>query len=324
MIQIHYSDMTLFRKCRRQWDWGSPNRHNLRPLKTAAPLWIGDGVHQALEAYYTKGQDPVKFFKSWARKNPNGFDLGNQLDMVLKMLEHYTWWAKKHDRLDRYKVLQSEMPMAIQLDPEKLGFTQDRVFYTFRVDGICTFQGAAKNGVYIAEYKTMATLADDALTLAEQASLYLWAVTKLLQTQVPVLGVIYTLLRKKAYPVPPFRKDATLDIETIEALKAQKEVAPEKLQALKQSESPFVWRRKVTRNQNELRDIEERIYQISREMLHDPEIYPTPDLVGCRLCAFREPCIAKNRGDRYQELLKVLYVGGGVDRQYVPILNEEL
>src|SRR5436190_22592564 len=49
---VRTSDRAVFRRCRRRWGWSSHLRQGLGPLQNADPLWLGSGVHYALEDYH--------------------------------------------------------------------------------------------------------------------------------------------------------------------------------------------------------------------------------------------------------------------------------
>jgi hypothetical protein len=304
-------------------------------------LWLGEGVHKALEAYYRRGSDPVKVFKAWARKGAAALT-AEQYDELLElgtgMLRHYVLWSSFNDPLQSFKSLATETPFTVPLEGFNALFNGAKVVYSGRIDGLCTYRASASpRDVFIHEIKTMAQLADDNLTLAEQASFYMWAASHILKDYT-VRGVVYTLIRKKVPAVPNANGkiigNAVTDWLSLKELLPEVEKKwPERAGSLRTviadlkdkefsgMENPFVWRRVVTRNEHELREAEQRIHQLARMMLSEPVLYPTPDLVGCRLCGFREPCIAMSRGDNYEVLLKTLYQPAGQDRQYVPLLE---
>jgi PD-(D/E)XK nuclease superfamily len=80
VVPIHNSDRGSFKRCRRYWDWSSPARHNLTVRADVngiyVPFFFGDGIHYALEQYYTPTnslrRDPVESFKTWFDIQWNG------------------------------------------------------------------------------------------------------------------------------------------------------------------------------------------------------------------------------------------------------------
>lgn len=78
IIPLHNSDRGSFKRCRQYWDWNSPARQNLTVRADIAgvslPLWIGTGIHYALESYYSPGirRDPVESWKTWFDIQWNG------------------------------------------------------------------------------------------------------------------------------------------------------------------------------------------------------------------------------------------------------------
>ncbi len=71
----------------------------------------------------------------------------------------------------------------------------------------------------------------------------------------------------------------------------------------------FIIRKSVRRNQHELASAGERLYMEAMDMMESPRIYPnmTNDWL-CKKCQFRAPCLAKDSGDDWQELIADGYV----------------
>src|SRR6056297_1650579 len=64
-MKFSYSDIRVFKNCRRQWDLGSKNRKSWRKKAPNKNLFLGSGIHKALEFYYRKGWDMQETFKAW-------------------------------------------------------------------------------------------------------------------------------------------------------------------------------------------------------------------------------------------------------------------
>jgi hypothetical protein len=76
------------------------------------------------------------------------------------------------------------------------------------------------------------------------------------------------------------------------------------------TEGPRYWQRTtVRRNNYQLRATEEAIFFEYLDMVSG-RIYPSPERKRCSWCAFYQPCLSKQRGERYDHALKTLYTKG--------------
>jgi hypothetical protein len=69
MTKVSQSDFGAFQRCRRLFDYTAPGRKNLMPLKPAKALWLGEGLHFALEHFYKDETDPVQALTTWRDKS---------------------------------------------------------------------------------------------------------------------------------------------------------------------------------------------------------------------------------------------------------------
>ena len=79
-MRFSYSDIKSFKSCRRKWDLSSKNRQGWRKKRKADALFLGSGIHKALEFYYRKGWDLKKTFLAWYNHQIN--------EMIIKTNEN--------------------------------------------------------------------------------------------------------------------------------------------------------------------------------------------------------------------------------------------
>jgi hypothetical protein len=166
---------------------------------------------------------------------------------------------------------------------------------------------------------------DEFMLLDDQITSYCWALWTL---GLQVAGFVYAQI-KKAVPVEP-EPNKTIRLGRLYSVNRQqpttyamyKQTVAENdtnayeeglydnfLEFLKSSEGPrFHIRHQIFRSETELRNAGFNIWQEACDML-DPKlrIYPSPGRFACNFCAFKEPCLAKNKGEDYQYTLNTLY-----------------
>lgn len=102
-IEIHTSDRTLFKRCRRKWNWQSGLRENLIPIgQSAAALWFGTGWHFLLEDYFGYRRFPsvdhaIVAYKEAFRPHELPPDVRGLMDTMAGMAHYFTEdWLKYH------------------------------------------------------------------------------------------------------------------------------------------------------------------------------------------------------------------------------------
>lgn len=197
------------------------------------------------------------------------------------------------------------------------------VVYAGRIDAL----GIDVHGDYwIIDWKTARALLqnDEFLYLDDQISSYVWACWVL---GLRVRGFIYHEM-KKGYPKPPnqnkvrrlgclFSKNKQQDLSLDLYLETIKEHDLEAYEAgayddilgyLKEEEIRYYQRFQIHKSVEELEEIGKNIGYEALDMI-DPglRLYPSPGRFSCSFCAFRQPCMGKNRQEDYEYTLKTLF-----------------
>lgn len=188
--------------------------------------------------------------------------------------------------------------------------------------------------LWIVDWKTAARLSrgdssgqdrDEFLELDDQIGSYVMALRRKLGLN--VRGFVYVEL-KKAFPEPPARnKQARLgrmysvnqqqavDYDTYLATVKENDAEAyaaglydDFLLFLKESGERFHGRYQLGKTDDELEEIERNLFYEASEMTNpNLLIYPSSGRFNCGFCAFRQPCLEKNRKGDYEYMLETLY-----------------
>lgn len=316
---IHNSDIRAFKDCRRRYRLSK----KYKPKKINDNLFLGSGVHYALEEYYGKGANLIGAFIYWWNKQMEELDIWqSQRDMLeekkelgIGMLKHYKRFAQNNDSDYFSEVIDTEIEFEIPIKNLKGNITRGR--YAGKVDGLVKDEF----GLYwILEHKTASRIDTTHLPLDEQVVRYIWGVQETLDIE--IAGVIYNILLKKIPTEPRELKNGGLskakNIKTtyhayynhlIDYYGSEEDIPLEEyadiLNYLKGRDNEFFERVKVEKTQHEIEDIAKRTYLEYKEMSNpNLKYYPSPDRQCNWKCPFREVCIAINQGHDYQYLLE--------------------
>ena len=173
--EVHISDVKAFKSCRLRWNWSSPLRNNLEPRAPPRQLFVGTGIHFALDSYVQAGPElALPAYEKWladesgrippeARQGKYWEELVEDVEMASDVLKHYTMWADVHDR--GLKFLTGEYSHSMKLPG--LDAT-----YVMRADGLVEYDGK----VWVVEWKSCANFPSiDELWRDEQNAAYVVA-----------------------------------------------------------------------------------------------------------------------------------------------------
>jgi hypothetical protein len=192
----------------------------------------------------------------------------------------------------------------------------------------------AYGDLWIVDWKTAARLArgdisgqdhDEFLELDDQIGSYVMALRRKLG--LPVRGFVYVELKKSLIQPPQRNKTIRLgrmysvnqqqavDFETYRDTVAAEDkeayeagLYDEHLEWLKEHGQNYYGRYQIAKTEEELEEIERNLWMEAADMV-DPRlrIYPSAGRFNCGGCAFRQPCIEKNRQGDYRYMLDTLY-----------------
>jgi len=205
------SERSLFKKCPQAWWW----RYREGLVKRGeAPdaLWFGIGVHEALAAWYLKGErrgpHPAETFDTWvgeeirfirasmAERDTEWYDEPQYEDarsLGVAMLQGY---VEKYGRDSDWDVIAIETPFRVRITRQ--GRPIGRFWSTF--DGV--YRDLSDGLVYLMEHKTAASIDTAYLEIDDQGGSYFAVATQLLRARgilgptEHIAGITYNYLRK--------------------------------------------------------------------------------------------------------------------------------
>lgn len=325
-IAIHTSDRRMFKRCRRKYSLASNLERGLEPKRPNSILWLGTGVHKALELWYASNltESLPELFASWvneerARLAKDAF-MGEVDDSAseigLEILSHYEKVYGEADK--KYKPYKMEVMFSIPIANPDTGeqlfvlhpATGEEVPVTYdgRLDGILEDEDGY---FWILEHKTARSFSDwdVKIPMDEQISSYIWAAEYLFG--INIKGVIYNGLRKTSPRVPELLKsgkglsknkaiDTTYEVylQAILDNDLNPDDYTEILDHLKTKGNAFFRRDYVSRSKDEVIQQQLQIYQEAKDMLSVENYYPNPTRDCSWDCDFKEVCsILQARGD---------------------------
>ena len=278
LTHISPTSLAAFSDCRQAWYWGYPG--GLRPVKRQVALELGDGVHQALAAYYkaqmdetAKAVDPVRFFTRWADRKIRELETDDAEDisvlahirtMGIAMLENYV--AKYTN--DQFEILAVEREVT-----RVLPGTDWRIKVI--IDAIIRDHGNYGK-TWVLEHKTFSRFDESYLEKDHQFIAEAWCAKWLMQKIDPahpeVEGTIWNGLRKQV-PGPRVK-------------------------------NPLCERRYLPINDAQIAMFHKRARSMHAMLTQGRlAIYPEPSAIRCSYCSFKLPCTELQRGGDFQFLL---------------------
>lgn len=315
------SSISNFSSCRRQF-WFDQVWRQFTPPK---PLWIGQVVHQAMDAYYKNNRDATVAIES-AKKfvfdeidrlkrglpwfsDPSG-ELEEWAEFALAVFYNYTLF----DRESPFDGLVVDVERSFRLPVEGT----DRLL-SGRIDLVLRSNSTGR--LWIVDHKTVSSQPNLAgLDVDEQMTAYAWAASMIYE-EVPE-KVIYNVILK-SLPKEPYviRGGKALSQSKSEGFVYDLYLAKLKEMGLLETEytqmleylqtvgwSQFFTRVESSRSPVELATFEKfaasKLNDISK-ILDDPEhyAYPSPSSFSCGYCTYLGACKTMNEGGDYEAVL---------------------
>lgn len=339
-IEIHTSDRSLFKRCRRKWNWQSGMRENLIPLGASVDaLWLGSGWHFMMEDYwgyrkYPTVDDAIIGYRNAFKRHelpPNVRDL---MDLWAGMAHYYTEdWLLYHP--EPYKTLwvngvpQVEVDVDIDITDKLSDYASGKVPWLERtlrgrkVIYRMTFDRVVitpENLIRIVDYKTARAIDTNKLSNDPQVGAYYWGGYDFYGDQLD--GIVWEQFFK-GFPVDPEWLSSS---QRFSMNKKQKTTYPLYRRALKEKYGtiPAMYhdvlaefaaqqsdagdsfiRRDILRRNPQSRESEER--KILAEVLDmlDPglPLYPNPTRDCSWDCPFKDACLATDDGSDAEFIL---------------------
>lgn len=332
-LQVHTSDRSLYKRCRRKWDWGSQMRQAYIPKAgngpISMPFWFGSGFHYAMEDFhgYNKHGNLLNAFDYYIEESKKAKNIPVEWEeariLADGMFNHYLRWQKGRDKfetvwLDGKPLVELEFHIPL---PERV-VGRPNVTYSGVIDRVVKDEW---NHIWLLDYKTAKVFDTAKLEQDPQVSAYMFAAKHIFNLDVE--GMVYWQF-KKEFPHPP----ALLKTGKFSLNKTQKTTYdlfkdsikllfgdsprwrvnhPEYIEYLNYladqegtNYDKYIRMDLIRRSDHHLNSVYDQIIMEAVEMAN-PElpIYPNPTKDCSWDCQFRSACVAKDDGSDYQSIL---------------------
>lgn len=321
-----------FRRCRRAWDLGSPNRQNLEPH--SVPFDLSRAVRHALSVWYFPGMWEwpraivlPRALQAFDQDVARGQGQGEMVEQARVMLERYFAWAPTVDAFSPVRVesdFEGNIP-DIRNPGQDLADGDGRpVRYIDRVPLLVV---DSTDSYWIVEHRLVddgwADLADLLLTEAPVAAAWGW---ERFYLGMVVAGTVHNEMRLSAEGSPagepgqgqPARHPRSRDFARSRAATRDPAAAGASVlqaEAVVQESGDWFRRTWIRRTRAEVDGVGARLSAEALDMLEPGlALYPSPSPEHCGPCYFRAPCLAINEGNDPGPILAAGYQQREFDR----------
>ncbi|CAN5312414.1 hypothetical protein BH20ACT5_BH20ACT5_15850 [soil metagenome] len=317
-------ERAAFKRCRRQWDLGSANRQQLRPV-AATGSGLADAVREALAVYYYPGmwdwQSSIvlplvrKAFMRSIAAAPASAQRTEDVDVGTELLERYFEWAPSVDDFGPLKIeqdVEAIVPDIRRPDTGLLTGAGRRVLYTERVPLLAVDDA---DEFWVVRHQVVAGWGELETLLLDEAAIaacWAWEETFL---GMQVTGTIHNeVLRSPPAGLEPAPRanrtgrpgrggyaqhEPSGGGRSIPQHQRPDRVAdrPMGLDRVRQETAGVLRRTHIRRTRAEIAAAGVQIGAEVLDML-DPElrVYPTPSAAHCGRCDFLAPCLTMGEG----------------------------
>lgn len=320
--KIDADELADFRRCRRAWDLGSPNRRNLEPVHDAAAPTLAEAVRRALAVYYFPGM------WDWDRAMVEGLtradlrrwlpDGSDDLATAERLIDAYVAWAPSVDRFAPIRVASAyEAPVVHPRDPRAglLDATGRAVDYIGEVDLLVTDE-ADRYWVVRHRIRTGGWVGEQLLVVDDRDVADCWGV-QAAYLGLEVAGTISNELRLDVASDEPAGEGMEHHVSQNDPSGGGRSISQHRRASVQgmalpdavrvEEHGPFrrTW---ISRTPAEIAEAGIRVGQVT-SVLVDPDIepYPTPSSRHCPRCDYLEPCVRMSRGLSADPLLETAY-----------------
>ena len=312
--RIDPDERATFKRCRRQWDFTSPNRRDLVPVESARPA-LPAAVKDALAVYYYPGtwdwQHELK--QSLVHKSLQRSLDDDALTTATALLDSYDAWAVTVDdfapvKIDhdvRCLVTDPRQPDRALMTPNGFG-----VVYSCRVDLLAV---DSRDEYWVVRHLIVDDWRDSAALLRDEVALAACWAWEQDYAGMRIAGTIHNEVRISGPADLPVEGAADVRVAQHEPSGGGRSIPQHQRAAavasradvparFDQRTAGLLRRTRVRRSRDEIGGAGAAIATEALDMASDPAIYPNP-ATHCGMCAFADPCLALFEGSDPQPLL---------------------
>lgn len=321
--KVDADELAAFRRCRRAWDFGSPNRRNLELLSGADVPDVAEAVRRALAVYYFPGM------WDWDRGMVEGLthadlrrwlpDGSVELAHAERLIDAYVAWAPTVDRFAPIRVASSyEAPVSHPTDPDAglLDAKGRPIDYVGEVD-LLVADGFDRYWVVRHRIAVDTWAGERSLALDERDVADCWGL-QAAYLGLTLAGTISNEIRLDVGTVAPGgERGAVAHVSQNDPSgggrmvpRLQRDSARDgraELEGRTDEHGPFrrTW---IPRSAEEIGEVGRRIGMVVSDMVAaELDCYPTPSSRHCPSCEFLDPCVEMNRGRTVEAMLDARY-----------------
>jgi len=328
-LTVHWSDVSSFTKCPRQWEYQSHLRMGLQSRKLYAPFFVGSAVHFAMEHKRATGIHPEDSLDEFEEKQIMKMTQGGgrdalwdeerevvetNIEFAKGLVRHHGIWEKAY----KGEFCNSEIDFIANERVFRLpllrpnGTEEPGVFVEGRMDGL--IKHLPTNEFWVYELKTARSIHERLRLLDNdgQATMYVDAAERLWGERIS--GVLFEIMRKSLPKEPKVLQDGTLSrnirIDTsfemyLKCIRRQHPKASRKfilehygeiLAHLRNAkDDAYFVRIPVRRTRNEVINFRAELYAKAMQMVSPTTAIWSSPGYHCGFCAFKEPCVIRNQ-----------------------------
>lgn len=322
---IEPGEREWFRRCRRAWDFGSPNRRNLVPFDTRG-AGLARAVRMAMAVWYFPGMwewpraiVQPRAMQAFEEATARAVAPKDAVENARAMLERYFTWAPTVDAFAPVRVeadFEAGIPDPRTPGHELIDAGGRPVRYHDRIHVLIV---DSHDAYWVVEHRlVMDGWADrDELLLAERPVSAAWGWEQF-YLGMEFAGTVHNELclngvggvtDEGVAGGPAARRPRARDFARSRAKsRAEDSPAPVGAEVIVQEDAGWFRRTWIPRTRTEIISVVDRLSAETVEMLEPAlPLYPSPTPEHCSLCRFRPPCRAMNEGAGVEPILEGAY-----------------